>query len=127
MRLAVLHGLRRSELLAVRWAGIDFTERSIRIDRGLVATDIGAVWTEGKTARSSRSIPIDPDTAAARQQHRSTQLKVRLAAGPLWEAHDLLVATRHGRPVIPRHFNHTLDYIISTATASTVGLQDCGR
>lgn len=48
-RLAVLSGLRRSELLALRWDDFKPKEGSIRVDEGLVATAGGATWTDART------------------------------------------------------------------------------
>lgn len=108
-RLCVLYGLRRSELLALTWADVDLAAHTVRIDKGLVAVRGGTVLTNGKTRRSRRTIPIDPDTARALAAHRRRQNTEHLAAGELWEDHDLVVATDTGRPVIPRNFNHTLE------------------
>lgn len=112
MMLEVLYGLRRSELLALRWSDIDPKAGSVVIDEGLVATNTGVVWTEGKSQHSRRTIPIDRQTAARLQSHRKAQLAERILAGDQWEDHDLVVATRHGRPIVPRNFNHTLDRLI---------------
>ena len=54
-RLAVLYGLRRSELLALRWDDVDARAGTIRIDEGLVPIGKGVEWSPGKTARSRRT------------------------------------------------------------------------
>ena len=36
IRVETLYGLRRSELLALRWSKVDFDEGTVRIDAGLV-------------------------------------------------------------------------------------------
>jgi integrase len=36
LRLAVLYGVRRSELLALKWDDVDFDRRTITVDEGLV-------------------------------------------------------------------------------------------
>ena len=61
-RLAVLYGLRRSEVLGLRWDDVVWDSRTIRIDEGLVALDGGVDWTPGKTARSRRVIGLVPAT-----------------------------------------------------------------
>jgi site-specific recombinase XerD len=38
-----------------------------------------------------------------------------MAAGGTWEDNDLVVATRIGRPVTPRNFDHTLKLVIASA------------
>lgn len=72
-RLAVLYGLRRSELLALTWDDVDLDEATIRINKALVAVKGGTVLTDGKTRRSRRLIPVDPTTVAALAAHRRHQ------------------------------------------------------
>lgn len=115
IRLEVLFGLRRSELLALRWSDLDLDAQRVRIDDGLIAVAGRSVWTDGKNERSRRTIPIDEATAAALAAHRRLQASERLLAGPAWEDHDLVVATRSGRPVGPRNFSTTLDRLMNAA------------
>jgi integrase len=72
-------------------------------------------WSEGKNARSRRTVPIDPATAKAMTAHRRFQTEERLAAGPSWTEQDLVVATRHGNVVSPGNFDQTLDRLVSAA------------
>ena len=39
----------------------------------------------------------------------------RLVAGPTWEDQDLILTTRHGRPVMPRSFDRTLAIVVRDA------------
>lgn len=49
------------------------------------------------------------------QAHRRFQREERLAARPAWNEHDLVVATRHGKPVSPGNFDQTLDRLVAAA------------
>ena len=115
LRLAVLYGPRRSELIGLRWADIDLKKMTVRIERGLVAVSDGPTWSDGKNSRSRRIIPIDPDMAKSLAAHRRFQAEERLAAGKSWEDNDLVVATRNGRHVSPRNFDQTLERIVTNA------------
>lgn len=115
LRLAVLYGLRRSELLGLRWAAVNLRKGVVRIERGVVDVAGRPEWSDGKNERSRRTIPIDDETAAALTNHRRFQAEERLAAGPQWEDNDLVVATRTGRVVSPRNFDSTLDRLIGKA------------
>lgn len=115
LRLAVLYGPRRSEVLALRWDDFDPDAASIRVDEGLVGLRKGVAWTNGKTARSRRVIPIDSVTLSQLGRRRAEQLEERLLAGREWEDNDLIVATRTGRPVTPRNFDQSLDRIVKNA------------
>jgi integrase len=114
-RLGVLYGLRRSEALALKWDDLDTAKGTLRIDEGLVAVSKGAMWTEAKNARSRRVIPVDDETLRLLARHRKEQAEARLAAGPLWEDHDLMIATHVGRPVMPRSLDRALEVLIEEA------------
>ena len=114
-RLGVLYGLRRSEALALKWDDLDTTKGTLRIDEGLVAVSKGAVWSEAKNARSRRVIPLDDETLRALARHRKEQAEERLAAGPTWEDHDLVIATHVGRPVMPRSLDRALESLVEEA------------
>jgi integrase len=114
-RLGVLYGLRRSEALALKWDDLDTAKGTLRIDEGLVAVSKGAMWTEAKNARSRRVIPVDDETLRLLARHRKEQAEARLAAGPLWEDHDLMIATHVGRPVMPRSLDRALEDLIEQA------------
>jgi integrase len=112
LRLAVLYGLRRSELLALKWDDIDFDCRTITIDEALVEVHGRPVWTEGKNARSRRTFGIDADTAGHLASHRAFQQCERLAAGREWRNLDLVVATTTGNVVSPGNLDQTLDRLV---------------
>jgi integrase len=112
-RLGVLYGLRRSEVLALRWDDLDSDQRTLRIDESLVATNEGAAWGNAKNERSRRTIPIDGDTMRVFTRRRAEQAVERLAVGETWEDNDLIVATRTGRLVLPRSYDRALATIVT--------------
>ena len=111
-RLGALFGLRRSEVLALRWDDVDVEAKSLRIDESLVATNEGAAWSNAKNERSRRVIPLDDDTVRALTRRRAEQAAERLAAGSEWEDNDLIIATRTGRLVLPRSYDRALATIV---------------
>src|SRR5262249_44330534 len=115
-RLGVLYGLRRSEVLALKWDDLDTGKGTLRIDEGLVPVRQGAVWTEAKNTRSRRVIPVDAETLRALSRHRKEQAAERLMAGDRWEDHDLVIATHVGRPVMPRSLDRALEMLIEEAS-----------
>ena len=85
------------------------------IGRGLVEVGGKATWTEGKNARSRRTIPLDPSMRGALAEYRRDQAEERLDAGDRWEENDAFVATRLGRVVSPANFSSTLATIVKRA------------
>jgi len=59
--VAVTTGLRVSELLALKWADVDFTEGEILLTRGIVRQHIGTMKTEA----SRKPVPLDAGLADA--------------------------------------------------------------
>lgn len=115
LQLAALYGLRRSELLGLHWTAVDIKKKTVRIERALVEVHGRPEWSDGKNARSRRTIPIDPNTAQALTAHRKFQTEERLVAGPDWEESGLVVATRTGNRVSPGNFDQTLDRLVAKA------------
>ena len=114
-RLGVLYGLRRSEILALRWDDLDTRAGTLRIDESLVATRTGAAWSNAKNERSRRIIPLDDETLREFARRRAAQAAERLAAGEAWEDEDLIITTRAGRLVLPRSFDRALERIVAAA------------
>ena len=115
LRLSALYGLRRSELLGLHWSAVNLRTGKVRIEAALVEVRGRPVWSEGKNARSRRTIPIDAQTAKSLTAHRRFQARERLVAGEQWQDHDLVMATQHGKPVSPGNFDQTLERLVRRA------------
>jgi integrase len=72
-------------------------------------------WTDGKNARSRRTIPIDPTAAQQLGANRSRQAEERLAGGSTWVDNDLRVASRTGTVVSEGNFDQTLERLVARA------------
>ena len=114
-QLGVLYGVRRSEVLALRWDDFDPKGRTLRIDESLVAVNRGAVLGDAKNVRSRRLVPLSDDGVRALKRRRTEQAEERLLAGADWEDNDLIIATRHGRLVLPRSYDRALALIVDKA------------
>jgi integrase len=78
--LAASTGMRRNELLALRWSDVDFEGRTIRVERALEQTaKFGVRVKPPKTARGRRTIGINVPTVAILIAERERHL--RLHAG----------------------------------------------
>lgn len=76
-------GVRRSELIALRWPDIDLDAGQVSVRRGRV--DVGyQVHEDVPKNHRARVIALDPGTVARLRAHHRAQLAERLAAGPAW-------------------------------------------
>ncbi len=97
LTLALATGMRRGELLALRWKEIDFERKSLYVRRSVNRLPGGHCETEPKTASSKRHITLPQFVIEALQQHRIRQKEARLKAGPTWEENDLVFCNIYGR------------------------------
>lgn len=98
--VALASGAREGELLALRWADVDWERGSIKIQRTPQRTAGALIFTEPKTASSRRTTPLPASTMKALQRHRLGQAEERLRYG-LGKASDddLVFTTETGTPV----------------------------
>ena len=72
-------------------------------------------FVEPKSKRSRRTIPMPPIVVSALRGHRARQAEERLAAGPEWQDHGLVFATRKGTPIEPRGFVEDFKRVLARA------------
>ena len=100
LRTALLCGLRLSELLALRWADVDWSGGRVVVLQSLDSRHDGVVrFKATKTHRSARPVSVPPHLLEALRRHRTNQAERRLKAGELWEDLDLVFATDRGQPL----------------------------
>ncbi len=98
--VALAVGLRQSEALGLRWSDVDLDAGTLSVRRGLhrVAGQ-GLVYEEPKAERSRRTVALPGQLVEGLRSHRAAQLQERLAAGALWQDHDLVFAQVNGPPL----------------------------
>jgi integrase len=74
-------GLRRGELLALRWEDIDFNNNSLQVERSLEQTKRGLRIKEPKTQHGRRRLALPASIAAELRKMRREQHELRLSLG----------------------------------------------
>ena len=111
--LALLTGLRRSELLGLQWASVDLKGASLRVVRALHRINgIGLVIGQPKTNKSRRSIALSPATVGLLKRILVAHIENKLAAGPAWNDGDLVFAQADGKPLHPDKVSNTFRAIV---------------
>lgn len=81
-RVLAVVGLRRGEALGLRWSDIDFDEETITVRRSVGAGEKGRpVVTDGKTAASRATVPVDSATLDLLRSLRREFRSSLMAAG----------------------------------------------
>lgn len=100
-RLAATTGMRRGELLGLRWQDVDLDTGRLRVEQQALPTPGGVTFGSPKSKRSRRPITLDSATVEALGEHRERQLVEQSLAGDVYEHGDLVFPDELGRPIHP--------------------------
>lgn len=107
--LVVVLGLRKGEVLGLRWDAINFLARELVIDHQLQRVRRSLLYRETKTEASDASLPMPEIVTAALELRRAQQAAAKVEAGSAWQASgdwpDLVFTGRYGTAVDPRTMN----------------------
>jgi integrase len=101
--LAIHTGLRRGELLGLKWSDIDLGAGSLSVQRSL---DTTGAFNPPKRRSSRRTVRITGQAIEALKGHRARQNEERLKVGSLWEDMDLVFPNRAGGPMNADNLYH---------------------
>lgn len=96
-RLALLTGMRRGELLGLKWEDVDL-ERGVLAVRRTMSRGKGGTWELGqpKTASGRRAIALPGSCITTLRRHRARQNAQRLQLGEMWRDDGFIFTGRAG-------------------------------
>ena len=101
--LLLLYGLRRGEVLSLRWRDVDEEDGELRVRQHIQRVHgelrIGPV----KTAAGRRDLPLLAPAAEVLELRHAVQAADRLEVGSAWQDTGLIFSTKTGRPIEPRN------------------------
>ena len=107
MHLAASCGMRRGEIMGLRWENIDLAAGGLRIVEQITVVEgpgNGAQFGTPKTADSAREIDLDDDTVAVLIEHRERQDVMIAKAASAYTNQGLVFADVDGGPIHPSRF-----------------------
>jgi integrase len=103
---ALFTGVRRGELLALRWADIDLERKMMRIHASLEETKAGLRFKGTKTKSGERELTLPYIVVTTLRDHRKQQLELRMQLGlGKMPANALVFSTAEGEPLTPNSFS----------------------
>jgi len=99
--LALATGMRRGELLALRWSDLNAGWASARVLRTLQPTQQGLLFEEPKTQRSRRTVLLPAFVRPYLQRQQEDQGRRRDQLAERWQTGGLLIDRGDGGPVNP--------------------------
>ena len=122
-RLAAMTGMRRGEVLGLRWADVDLAAARLSVRHALVAVGYDVIESTPKS-HNARVIDLDPETVELLRSHRQQQVQEREEWGVDYEDHDLIAAREDGSPIHPHSFSQSFGRLVRRATVRTIRLHD---
>ena len=123
--LAAHTGLRRGELLGLKWQDVELSQGMLSVQRALrVVSGQGYIVAEPKSAAGRRRISLGPIAVTALRQHRATQAERRLGLGSLWQSGDWVFTRPDGRHLDPDVISHRFKKLVQELDIPRVRLHD---
>jgi integrase len=125
IHLALYTGLRRSELLGLRWKDTDLVSSVVHVTQGLhMLRNKRPVFAPPKTPKSRRSVALSPDTVEALQQHYAERKVVCESLGTTVTGDDLVFGDIYGGPFSPSTVSHAFGDICKKTGISGIRFHD---
>lgn len=104
---ALFTGMRRSELLALRWSDVDLILCQFYVNRTLHHLKTGEIiFRQPKTDKGRRQIALSPSTSLVLNEHRDIQEQLLQAQGLKLNDDNLVFSQIDGKPLLPDSITH---------------------
>jgi integrase len=124
--LALTMGLRRGEILALRWCDLELEKTHLLHVRHSLerVKGEGLRLSEPKSKKAMRELRIPHICLASLMAHESAQEKKRLWAGSKWQEGDFVFTTGLGTPIHPDDLSRELPIALAAAKLPKVRFHD---
>src|SRR5215469_11834621 len=116
LMMAVITGMRKGEIIALRWSDIDLDRHILRVLHTVdYIPGYGYVENEPKTQAGKRTIDLPEFFIDMLKHHRAKQVERRLKVGEVWENRDLVFPDLTGGYLNPIHVLRMFKKILERA------------
>lgn len=121
--LAAMTGMRRGEVLGLRWADLDVNGSRLSVRHTIISVDY-EICSSSPKAHKARVIDLDPRTIELLEAHRERQRAERTEWGTGYLDGDLVFARENGTPLQPDSFSHAFQRLIADSSLPRIRLHD---
>jgi integrase len=123
--LALTTGMRRGEILALKWQDIDFAHNMLQVRRIFTRRPGNRyIEAEPKTEKSRRSIMLAPLMVDLLKQHQARQVETKQQAGASWQERGLVFCTSLGTPLNPSKVIDRFKTLLKKANLPAIRFHD---
>jgi integrase len=121
---AINTGMRRGEVLGLRWQDIDFDNKVIYVRQSLQEVKkVGLTFKEPKSGKS-RSITSTPTFASEMKKVYKQQLENKLLFGQAYHDFDLAFAQKNGKPIQPTEMARNYRKVVESCGLAYIRFHD---
>ena len=122
--LSATTGMRRGELLGLRWRDVDLDSGRVSSVRTITTVNCQPIETSTKTNKSRRRVALDGATVEVLRAHRERQAVERKAAGSAWQETGLVFTLEDGSAIHPDRFSRWFSRLVDVAGLPHIRLHD---
>ncbi len=122
--LALVTGLRKGELLGLRWQDVDFEAGVLHVRQAIGSRHGEVVVKQPKTAKSRRDVDLPTELIPVLLAHKARQNERRLALGARWQDHDLVFPSNIGTPTNPDNTDQDFNRLVQLAEVKRIRIHD---
>jgi integrase len=116
-------GMRRGEVLGLRWRDIDLDRSRIAVRNAIVSVAYEVLESSPKS-HQARVIDLDPETAAMLGRHRDAPAGERARLGADYQDHDLVICAEDGAAIHPQSFSQSFERAVASAGVRRIRQHD---
>lgn len=113
--VAVMCGMRRGELIGLRWRDVDLSAGQLLVIQSVTVADRCRHIGAPKTKRGNRIVALDAGTVSVLRAHRRQQLEDRLAWSRAWQDTGLVFVCEDGAMLNPDHVTRHFAALVSAS------------
>lgn len=121
--VAATTGLRRGEVLGLRWRDVDLDAARLQVEQAVQEVAKKVSTKTPKTDESRRTIELPAITVDALRRHRAAQAEQRLALGLPRDDGALMFSTLDGAPLKPSTMTKAFEHIVAKAGVQRISLK----
>ena len=123
--LAISYGLRRSEILGLKWSAINFGKRTIEIKHTVTGNGKNLICADKTKNKSShRTLPLIDGLDEYLIALKKHQTEMRLFVGNSYIKSDYICCWDDGRLILPNHLTNKFKQIIKNNGLTIIRLHD---